>query len=257
MRRLRIVTGHATPGGEPPVGEDASGVVLMAQVTKRGPLVRARRLARRYGVTGRAAGAGALCLLAAVLGVAGALFWGSADGVTVQRAAPASEEAAAASDAASEAQGASESPVRTIVVHVDGAVAAPGVYAVAEGARVNDAVAAAGGLRESADTSTVNLASVVSDGAKVHIPTTEELQAPVTSSGDAASAGGAAANGLVNINTATSAELQTLSGVGEATAAAIIEDRESNGPFSSAEDLMRVSGIGEKKFAKIKDRICV
>ncbi len=219
--------------------------------------MRARRLARRYGVTGRAAGAGALCLLVVVLGVAGALYWGSADGVTVRRTAPAYEEAAGAADAASDAQGASEAPAKTIVVHVDGAVAAPGVYAVPEGSRVNDVVVAAGGLCESADTSTVNLASVVSDGAKVHIPTTEELQAPVGSSGESASGGGVAANSLVNINTATSAELQTLSGVGEATAAAIIEDRESNGPFSSTEDLMRVPGIGEKKFAKIKDRLCV
>ena len=61
----------------------------------------------------------------------------------------------------------------------------------------------------------------------------------------------------MNINSATSSELQVLSGVGEATAAAIIEDRESKGPFTSPEDLMRVSGIGEKKFAKIKDHICV
>ena len=62
---------------------------------------------------------------------------------------------------------------------------------------------------------------------------------------------------LVNLNTATSEELQTLSGVGEATARAIIEDREQNGPFAAPEDVMRVSGIGEKKFAKIRGDVCV
>ena len=101
----------------------------------------------------------------------------------------------------------------------------------------------------------------MADGAKVHIPTSEELAAPLpTEAGNASSSssgGSPASSGIVNINTAASAELQTLSGVGEATAQAIIEERESNGPFTSPEDLMRVSGIGEKKFAKIKDRICV
>lgn len=150
-----------------------------------------------------------------------------------------------------------------VVVHVDGAVAAPGVYELAEDARVNDAVAAAGGLLSEADTSTINLAAPVSDGAKVHIPTSEELGAGAqATSGDSGVSGlptGAApaVPSLVNINTATSEELQGLSGVGEATAAAIIEDRQANGPFATPEDLMRVSGIGEKKFAKIKADICV
>ena len=72
------------------------------------------------------------------------------------------------------------------------------------------------------------------------------------------SAGGAAvASSLVNINTADASALETLSGVGSATAQAIISDREQNGPFSTIEDLMRVDGIGEKKFAKLKDSICV
>lgn len=64
-------------------------------------------------------------------------------------------------------------------------------------------------------------------------------------------------SGLVNINTASAEELDALPGVGPSTAAAIVEEREANGPFSSADDLMRVSGIGEKKFAKLKDHVCV
>lgn len=226
----------------------------MAQVAKKGALVRARRLARRYGVTGRAVGAGVLCVAAVALAVLGIVLGGSASGVELERGG----EAVEASVGTEAGSGPAEPEEKTIWVHVDGAVAVPGVYCIPEGARVNDAVTAAGGLAEGADTSTVNLASVVADGSKVHIPTSEELQASAAGdSGDGSQKVLATGNGLVNINTATSEELQTLSGVGEATAAAIIEERESNGLFSSPEDLMRVSGIGEKKFAKIREHICV
>ena len=119
-----------------------------------------------------------------------------------------------------------------VYVYVTGAVANPGVYSLDEGLRVCDAVEAAGGLTEDADASTVNLAQGSAGGA-------------------------AAASSLVNINTADASALETLSGVGSATAQAIISDREQNGPFSTIEDLMRVDGIGEKKFAKLKDSICV
>lgn len=226
----------------------------MAQVAKKGALVRARRLARRYGVTGRAVGTAALCAIAVTLAILGIILGGSAAGVELERG----DEAVEAASGAGNGAGPSEAEAKTIWVHVDGAVASPGVYCIAEGARVNDAVTAAGGLSEGADTSTVNLASVVMDGSKVHIPSSDELG---SGAGDESGAGSqevsATGSGIVNINTATSEELQTLSGVGEATAAAIIEDRESNGLFSSPEDLMRVSGIGEKKFAKIRERICV
>ena len=160
------------------------------------------------------------------------------------------------------------SPAET-TVHVDGAVVSPGVYAL-EGAspRVNDAVLAAGGLLPDADTSPLNLAATISDGDKVHVPTREEVASGVVASPAAVGSldalapgtkggGGAAGEGIVNINAATAAELDELPGVGPSTAAAIVEDREANGPFSSVEDLMRVSGIGEKKFAKLKDRIRV
>lgn len=160
-----------------------------------------------------------------------------------------------------------QAPDATVVVHVDGAVANPGVYSLAgEAPRVNDAVVAAGGLAQDADTSVINLAATVADGAKVHVPSVGEAaqsDAAAQSSGldggvagDGASAS-ASASGLVNINTATAEELDTLPGVGPSTAAAIIEDREANGPFSSPEDLMRVSGIGEKKYAKLQGSICV
>lgn len=144
-----------------------------------------------------------------------------------------------------------------VYVYVTGAVANPGVYSLDEGLRVCDAVEAAGGLTEDADASTVNLARVLSDGEHIALPTKAEVETALAQ-GSAGGAGGAAvASSLVNINTADASALETLSGVGSATAQAIISDREQNGSFSTIEDLMRVDGIGEKKFAKLKDSICV
>ncbi len=154
-------------------------------------------------------------------------------------------------------------PQEKVVVHVDGRVAAPGVYELVEGvARVNDAILAAGGLTAEADTSTLNLASKVTDGQKIYVPAVGEQQVAAEAEGATAvsasgSGGASSAGALININLATADELQTLSGVGEATAKAIIEDRQNNGQFTCVEDLMRVPGIGEKKFEKIRDRICV
>ncbi len=148
-----------------------------------------------------------------------------------------------------------------IAVHVDGAVKTPGLYSLqakdGDELRINDVVEAAGGLTADADVTTINLAAKVSDGEKVHIPKTGE--AVVSGDATAATAGSANSSqlGLVNINTADETALQTLSGIGEATAKAIVEDRTKNGPFTSIEDLMRVSGIGEKKFEKIRSHICV
>lgn len=144
-----------------------------------------------------------------------------------------------------------------VYVYVTGAVTTPGVYSLDEGLRVCDAVEAAGGLAEDADASTVNLARVLSDGEHIDLPTKAEVEAALAQGPAGGASGTAAAPSLVNINTADASALETLSGVGSATAQAIISDREQNGPFSSIEDLMRVDGIGEKKFAKLKDSICV
>ena len=144
-----------------------------------------------------------------------------------------------------------------VYVYVTGAVANPGVYSLDEGLRVCDAVEAAGGLAEDADASTVNLARVLSDGEHIDLPTKAEVEAALAQGPAGGASGAAAATSLVNINTADASALETLSGVGSATAQAIISDREQNGSFSSIEDLMRVDGIGEKKFAKLKDSICV
>lgn len=240
----------------------------MAQRRSRG----AARLARRYGVTGRLALAGALSLAMVALVAVGALGTG---GVTIERGEGAVEVPAVSSapsgpdaDDAGEKDGgaagdgegdvAPEDDPAVLVVHVDGAVAAPGVYELAEGARVNDAIAAAGGLAEGADTSSINLAAGVLDGEKVYVPLEGEDAPAAAEAGSAGAASGADDTPApVNINTATIEELDELPGVGEATARAIVEDREQNGPFSVPEDLMRVSGIGEKKYAKLEGRIYV
>lgn len=155
-------------------------------------------------------------------------------------------------DGASEA----EQPAPTIAVHVSGAVAAPGVYELAEGSRAADAIEAAGGAAEGAAADALNLARVLSDGEQIVVPTAEEhAQQQAAASGVGASDG--AAGGKVNINTATAEQLDTLPGVGESTAQKIIADREANGPFSSPEDLKRVSGIGDKKYAELADLITV
>ena len=148
-----------------------------------------------------------------------------------------------------------------VYVDVDGAVVSPGVYRLKEGARVSQAIDAAGGLTAEADVSGLNRASKVTDGQKIYVPTVGEQQAAAVTSGADSGAspasGAGASSGLVNINTASAAELQTLSGIGPSMAQSIIDERTKNGAFTSVDDLMRVSGIGEKKFAKIKDCICV
>lgn len=217
---------------------------------------------RRNGrVNGKAMIVVAGLVVAVALAVVAALVLPARGGVVIERDAAATTEATTGDVPAATAG--AVTPPQVIVVHVDGAVAAPGVYELGEGhARVTDAVAAAGGLVDGADTASVNLAGRVTDGQKVYIPREgEQVAANASSSqgsGDASSSGASATpSGLVNINTASAEELDALPGVGPSTAAAIVEEREANGPFSSADDLMRVSGIGEKKFAKLKDHVCV
>ena len=137
-------------------------------------------------------------------------------------------------------------------------MAAPGVYAVPEGSRVDDAVAAAGGLAADAAPDGVNRARVVVDGEQVVIPTVQDQEAAAPSASvPAAGASAPSSKARVNLNAATAAELVTLNGIGEATAAKIVADREANGPFATVDDLMRVPGIGEKKLAALRDAVCV
>ena len=204
---------------------------------------------RRLGLVGWGAAALAVAAVAALAVVLGPLFGGG--GTTIERMEPVAAEGSATTTSQPGEEGDDEGAPGTVVVHVDGAVAAPGVYELVAGARASDAVEAAGGLTAEADTTGINLAAPVADGEKVQVPVR----------GEAATAGDGSAQepgtGLVNLNTADVGELDELPGVGEATARAIVEDREANGPFSTPEDPMRVSGIGEKKFARLEGMVCV
>ena len=138
--------------------------------------------------------------------------------------------------------------VNTIFVHVCGAVRTPGVYELPEGSRVTDAVGAAGGFSADADTQSMNLASTLSDGMQVRVPTlTETAQNDLQGAIDA--------SGRVNINAASADELMTLPGIGKSKATAIVAYREKHGRFEKPEDIMKVSGIKQAAFDQIEDYI--
>lgn len=157
----------------------------------------------------------------------------------------------------------SEAAPSRFLVDVSGAVLHPGVYQLNKSdVRVIDAVEAAGGLTDDADRARINLAQALRDGEKVYVPHVDEQLPPEVSATPATPSLSTAPEksstpSLVNINTADAEVLKSLPGVGDATAAAIIEEREIRGAFESIEDIMRVSGIGQKKFEKLKDAICV
>jgi len=143
---------------------------------------------------------------------------------------------------------------KPIVVQISGAVPRPGVYALPEGARVQDVISAAGGFLAEADKDFINLARVLEDGERLDISYADgfspviptSIVEPVASSSD-----------LVNINTAAQFQLETLPGIGPTTAGMIIDYRQENGPFFDIEDIINVSGIGPGTYERIKDLITV
>ena len=164
---------------------------------------------------------------------------------------PGSTEAAAPSGSPQASVGPTAAPV---IVDVAGWVRRPGVYEFAQGDRVIDAVDRAGGARRGADLSAVNLASLLTDGTQIVIPR----------AGDAGTAGGGASGGatgggapLVNINTATEQQLETLSGVGPVLANAIVQYRTQHGPFRTVQDLLDVSGIGPATLEELRPQVTV
>jgi competence protein ComEA len=155
---------------------------------------------------------------------------------------------------------AESSPVATaLVVYVCGAVARPGVYHLPAGSRVTDLVDAAGGASPKADLSAVNLAGKLADGQQVIIP--KHGQAPAAAApavaAPMAAPGVGPAGAVINLNTATATELDSLQGVGPSTAQKIIAYRTANGGFKSVDELKNVSGIGDAKFAAIKPYVTV
>jgi len=141
-----------------------------------------------------------------------------------------------------------------IVIHVTGAVPRPGVYALPQGARVQDAISAAGGFLADADKTGINLARVVEDGEQLDILFVEGASFVIPTPGDEVVTSGTE---LIDINTASQAELESLPGIGPTTAVKIIEYREANGPFLNTEDIINVSGIGPGTYERIKDLITV
>ena len=147
-----------------------------------------------------------------------------------------------------------------IYVYICGEVINPGVYELSGDSRIYEAVDAAGGFTENAARECVNLASKVSDGMQITIYNREEAASLLADSapvGENAGKSGTSGSGLVNLNTATKEELMTLKGIGESKAEDIIRYREKSGGFKKIEDIMKISGIKENGFQKIKDSITV
>lgn len=147
------------------------------------------------------------------------------------------------------ATGATGEPAAAIYVHILGQVERPGLYELPDGARAVDAVAAAGGFTAQADAAGLNLARFVSDGEQIVVPAIGETPP--------GAAPGIAGDGRVNLNTADAAALDTLPGVGPATAANILAWRDEHGRFESVDDLLDVGGIGEAKLDAIRDLVTV
>jgi len=233
---------------------------------------RLRELARRAGLAGvPPAAVAAALVLCAVIVVLAAWRWWPRSGESAAAREPVGASAANAPEGAGQSAGLSSADATagstpassSVFVHVVGAVRHPGLFELPSGARVAEAVQAAGGLAGNAAQAGINLARPVTDGEQVVVPTLDEFAsgAPPAAAGAGATGGasgaGSSAGALVNINTADATALDTLPGVGPSTAAKIVAEREANGPFKSPDDLGRVAGIGPKKLEELKPRVSV
>jgi competence protein ComEA len=221
---------------------------------------------------------------AVVVGVAGVAWWSlrpstapvemtlpmassAPSAATGPEPAPARGAPSAAPGAGSVGDAGSPGPTVTLTVHAAGAVAVPGLYRLPAGSRVADLVNAAGGLSGDGDADRVNLASPLNDGQRVYLPrhgeavpaveAGDEGVSPASDSPGGPGPGGPQAAAIVNLNTATAEQLDTLPGVGPSTAAAIIEHRRQHGPFKSPDGLLDVRGIGPAKLGEMRSRVTV
>ena len=153
-----------------------------------------------------------------------------------------------------------------IIVHVSGAVNKEGIVELKNNSRIIDAIDKAGGLKDEADITNINLAYIIEDGMKIHIPSKEEKESTIIVESNIDSGTVEQSNEIksnnnkklkININTATKTDLETLPGIGESTALKIIEYRKKKGKFKLIEDIKQVNGIGENIFNKIKELITV
>jgi competence protein ComEA len=193
---------------------------------------------------------------AVVVLVAAAIAWFSRP-----RAEPvAAEPVPVATGGAAPEQATPSSGGGEVVVAVAGKVRKPGLVRLPEGARVADALTAAGGVLPGTDIALLNLARKVTDGELILVGVTAPPGAAGAPAGDAppgGSTGGAAAGGKVNLNTATLGQLDSLPGVGPVLAQRILDHREKNGPFRTVSDLRQVDGIGDTRYEQLKDLVTV
>jgi competence protein ComEA len=188
---------------------------------------------------------GLVALLAVTLGGAGLWYIRSLPRPVEVAAVPSGGTASAPASA-------SPSPEVVVLVDVAGWVRRPGVYEFTEGARVIDAIDAAGGARSGAVLEALNLAAPLTDGTQILVPREGQegvAPAPVT--------GGAVAGGLINVNSAIATELEELPGIGEVIAQRIIDYRTENGPFATVDELLDVSGIGDAILESIRELVTV
>lgn len=148
-------------------------------------------------------------------------------------------------------------PNSMITVYVSGEVNKPGLIQIDSNARVSDAITACGNFTPLADKNAINLAQKLSDGTHIQVPTIKNSANTTSSTNNSSNSPNDKSNDLVNINTATKEELDTLPGVGPATAEKILNYRQEHGNFQSIEDLKNVKGIGEAKFNKLQNKISI
>lgn len=194
--------------------------------------------------------AGLVVLTTGALAVVVALWWGARP-----VASPTTGQAPTATEVATTGAGALVG-ADTVTVHVAGAVGAPGLVELSIGSRVSDAVAAAGGLTLDGDPEGLNLARELVDGERIDVPRVGDPSgaAPGPAGADGAAGG---VDGAVDLNRATTVQLEELPGVGPVLASRIVEHREANGPFTEVGQLRDVAGIGEKTFQSLTDLVDV
>lgn len=225
---------------------------------------RARALLRRIPHDARPWALAVAVLALVVVGAGALLAAGAVSGPG--RAAPAAgDEAFFDAPVATTAPRAVDTSVPRLVAHAAGAVVRPGVYELSSGARVDDLIAAAGGVTGDADADRLNLAAPLQDGARLYVPRRGELDVPAVSGPDAAPGDGAGGtnggsgspSGPVDLNRAGQAELEALPGIGPSLAQAILDHRTRDGPFSSVDGLLDVRGIGPTRLEQLRPLVRV
>ncbi len=197
---------------------------------------------------------GICALVVIIIAVLASSFFSAtgSGGVTIARA-----DESQSAETADESTNAQAPQAEKICVHIAGAVVHPGICSLDAGSRVADAIEAVGGFAEGAATESINLARQLEDGEQIIVASAEEIERAAFTGDVVPKQSQQTQGGRININTATSEELQTISGIGEAKAKKIIEYREKHGSFKTIEDITNVSGFGEKTLENLKEYICV